>query len=84
MGTMVEAGSYRNLTQVPISKSAIKSAWKKRAEISIKIQAKGERGLSVDGKEFGRYPVDSALVNCGRQFESLPALAECQLRFNAK
>jgi hypothetical protein len=46
---------------VPINKSQLKFAITGGA-LNVKIQTKGEGGIAVYGKEFGRYALDPSLV----------------------
>ena len=56
-----EAGSYGYLIKVPIKKAMLKSALQK-GELLVQIQTRGEGGIAVYGKEFGRYALDPSLV----------------------
>lgn len=56
-----EAGSYGYLVKVPIKKGILKSAIE-AGSLKVKIQTKGEGGIAVYGKEFGRYALDPSLV----------------------
>lgn len=56
-----EAGSYGYLVQVPIKKKLLKELAAK-GEMVVRIQAEGEGGVAVYGKEFGRYALDPGLV----------------------
>ena len=56
-----EAGSYGYLVKVPISKSRLKEI-EEKGELVVRIQAEGDGGIAVYGKEFGRYPWDPTLV----------------------
>jgi hypothetical protein len=56
-----EAGSYGYLIKVPITKGMLKSAFQK-GELMVQIKTRGEGGMAVYGKEFGRYALDPSLV----------------------
>ncbi len=56
-----EAGSYGYLVKVPVKKAQMKKAHEEGV-LKVKIQTKGEGGLAVYGKEFGRYALDPSLV----------------------
>ncbi len=56
-----EAGSYGYLVNVPVKKSQLKYAIA-GGVLNVKIQTKGEGGIAVYGKEFGRYALDPSLV----------------------
>ncbi|MCB0689097.1 MAG: glycoside hydrolase family 2 [Saprospiraceae bacterium] len=56
-----EAGSYGYLVQIPLSRSMVRKA-AKEGKLEIKIQTKGEGGIAIYGKEFGRYPVNPSLI----------------------
>jgi hypothetical protein len=56
-----EAGSYGYLVKVPIKKGLLKAAIEEGV-LKVKIQTKGEGGIAVYGKEFGRYGLDPSLV----------------------
>ena len=56
-----EAGSYGYLIRVPLKKRVLKDAVDQGSLVAI-IQAEGDGGVAVYGKEFGRYPVDPSLV----------------------
>jgi hypothetical protein len=56
-----EAGSYGYLVKVPIKKGMLKSALQKGA-LLVQLQTRGEGGIAVYGKQFGRYPLDPSLV----------------------
>lgn len=59
--TLREAGSYGYMVKVPLRKGMIKAATKS-GKMSIRIQTKGEGGIAVYGKEFGRYAFDPGVV----------------------
>ncbi len=56
-----EAGSYGYLIKVPVKKSLLKAAMEDGA-LEVEIQTRGEGGLAIYGKEFGRYALDPSLV----------------------
>jgi hypothetical protein len=56
-----EAGSYGYLIRVPLRNRALKEALK-QGSLTVRIQAEGEGGVAIYGKEFGRYPLDPSLV----------------------
>jgi len=56
-----EAGSYGYLVQVPIKKKMLREL-QAEGKMVVRIQADGEGGAAVYGKEFGRYPLDPGLV----------------------
>jgi hypothetical protein len=56
-----EAGSYGFLTKVPITKAQLKSAIQ-NGQLTIRIATKGDGGIAIYGKSFGRYPIDPSLV----------------------
>jgi hypothetical protein len=56
-----EAGSYGYLVRVPINKSTLKAAMEEGV-LQVRIQTKGEGGIAIYGKEFGRYALDPSLV----------------------
>jgi hypothetical protein len=56
-----EAGSYGYLVRVPLSAAVWKTA-RQKGSITVRLQAKGNGGLAVYGKNFGRYPIDPSLV----------------------
>ena len=56
-----EAGSYGYLIKVPVSKSQLAASLKK-GSLTVRLETRGEGGIAIYGKEFGRYPVDPSLV----------------------
>ncbi len=56
-----EAGSYGYLVRVPVSKKILKSALEE-GRLEVELKTKGEGGIAVYGKEFGRYPFNPSLV----------------------
>ncbi len=56
-----EAGSYGYLLKVPLDKPTIDAVIEK-GELLVRLETKGEGGIAVYGREFGRYPVDPSLV----------------------
>jgi predicted transcriptional regulator len=56
-----EAGSYGYLTKVPVSNTQLKRALEK-GELVIRLGTRGDGGIAVYGKSFGRYPVDPSFV----------------------
>jgi hypothetical protein len=56
-----EAGSYGFSTKVPITKAQLKSAIQ-NGQLTIRIATKGDGGIAIYGKSFGRYPIDPSLV----------------------
>ncbi|MCF8227150.1 MAG: glycoside hydrolase family 2 [Bacteroidales bacterium] len=56
-----EAGSYGYLVRVPIGKRLLGEIIEEGG-MQITFRTKGEGGIAVYGKEFGRYPLDPTLV----------------------
>ena len=60
-----EAGSYGYLVKVPLSRKDIKKAMQ-TGKIVIRLQVdkvgSAEGGLSVYGKESGRFPLDPSVI----------------------
>jgi len=56
-----EAGSYGYLIKVPLKRALIKKAYE-NGKMVVRLQAEGEGGLAVYGKDFGRYMVDPSLL----------------------
>ncbi|WP_242155609.1 glycoside hydrolase family 2 protein [Aestuariivivens sediminis] len=61
-GKLREPGSYGYLVKVPISKSTLKTLQKEGDPLVITFQTKGDGGIAVYGKDFGRYAINPALV----------------------
>ncbi len=57
-----EAGSYGYMVKVPLSRSLINKILKKEGMFHLQIKTEGEGGVSVYGREFGRYPFDPSLI----------------------
>ncbi|MEM6629968.1 MAG: sugar-binding domain-containing protein [Bacteroidota bacterium] len=56
-----EAGSYGYMVKVPISKKMLRTAVE-RGKLRVKLEAAGEGGIALYGKDFGRFPFDPSLV----------------------
>lgn len=56
-----EAGSYGYLLKVPIEQGLLSKAIED-GQITIRLATKGEGGIAVYGKEFGRYMVNPSIV----------------------
>jgi hypothetical protein len=56
-----EAGSYGYLVRVPLKKAMLRSAIEKGV-LTVLLQTRGEGGMAIYGKEFGRYKLDPSLV----------------------
>ena len=56
-----EAGSYGYLVKVPLSKDVIE-AMRTSGALRVMLQTKGEGGIAVYGKEFGRYMMNPSIV----------------------
>lgn len=61
-GKLREAGSYGYLVKVPISKATLTEAQKNGDKLVITFQTKGDGGIAIYGKDFGRYPFNPSLV----------------------
>ncbi|MEM1119529.1 MAG: sugar-binding domain-containing protein [Bacteroidota bacterium] len=56
-----EAGSYGYLLEIPVEQRLLEKAVAQGA-LTIRLATKGEGGMAVYGKAFGRYAVDPCLV----------------------
>ena len=56
-----EAGSYGYLIKIPISDKELENSIN-NGKIKIKMKTKGDGGIAIYGKSFGRYPLDPSLV----------------------
>lgn len=56
-----EAGSYGYLVKIPISDKELEYSIN-NGKIKIKMKTKGDGGIAIYGKSFGRYPFDPSLV----------------------
>lgn len=60
-GKLREAGSYGYLIKIPLKRSILRKA-AREGKIQFRLQAQGEGGLAIYGKDFGRYPFDPSLI----------------------
>ena len=56
-----EAGSYGYIIKIPISIAELENSIKK-GKMKIMLRTKGEGGIAIYGKTFGRYPFNPTLV----------------------
>lgn len=56
-----EAGSYGYLIKIPLNAEMRKSI-ANQGSLKVKLEASGDGGLAIYGKDFGRYPLDPSLV----------------------
>jgi len=61
-GSLEEAGSYGYLVKVPINMELLKKALENDGKLVIRLETKGEGGIAVYGRKFGRYPVNPSLI----------------------
>jgi predicted transcriptional regulator len=56
-----EAGSYGYLLRIPVKKGVLREAIE-QGKLDVRIATRGEEGVAIYGKAFGRYPLDPSLV----------------------
>ena len=56
-----EAGSYGYPIKINLDRELLKE-FEKSGEMKVRLEALGEGGLAIYGKDFGRYPFDPSLV----------------------
>ena len=61
-GKLREAGSYGYLVRVDLPEDLIREALAGSRTVRVRMQTKGNGGIAVYGKDFGRYPLDPGLV----------------------
>jgi hypothetical protein len=61
-GKLREAGSYGYLVKVPLSEEVVQSALNGDRTLTVRLEATGQGGLAVYGRQFGRYALDPGLV----------------------
>ncbi|MEM9327500.1 MAG: sugar-binding domain-containing protein [Bacteroidota bacterium] len=59
--TLKEAGSYGYLIKINIDK-AFRDQAEENGVLKVRLATKGEGGMAIYGKDFGRYPFDPSLV----------------------